>query len=354
MKNHKPLLSLFIFLILAGCSPKPANITTSGNPGMKGQYDSRFPDHDASDALETVTRSVCKIYSVATYKTYYFKERVYATHADIASGNFQSKSFGSTVTSETTSGTGTVILHAFGKIALISCAHVVESPDTLINFFRPLQDEPTQFISSIAVKQKQENFVRGIASCGPIDVLAIDKNNDIAILGKPCETSAVTAPAFAFPVGNSKELRWGSFVYIIGYPLGSLMITKGIVSLPRNDTSGSFLVDALFNKGFSGGILLAVRNGVPNFELVGIIRSVPSQKEFFVKPEKGPNEISYDEKEQYKGELYVGTYEAISYGVTMIVPVEKLVELYQRNRAGMLSSGYDLDGFFHGRAGEKN
>jgi hypothetical protein len=342
---------LLSFLILAGCSQKPVKVATVV-PVSNGHYDSRFPSNDASDELEAITRSVCKVYSVATYKTYYFKEGMAVTRADLASGSYLYKLFGITTTTETTSGTATVIYHAFGRIAMISCAHVLVSPDTLITYYQALKDEPEQFINSVSIKDKQESFVREAGACGSMDILAIDRKSDVAIIGKECNTAGDPAPAFGYPVGNTLGLGWGTFVYIIGYPLGTLMITKGIVSRPKAGGSGSFLVDAVFNKGFSGGIILALKNGVPNFELVGMIRSVPSQKEYFIKPEKEAYDAAYDENATYKGELYVGKHEAISYGVTAVVPVEQISELYKNNRSALISSGFNLDGFFNPDAGK--
>ncbi|MCK7529466.1 MAG: hypothetical protein MZV64_73895 [Ignavibacteriales bacterium] len=53
------------------------------------------------------------------------------------------------------------------------------------------------------------------------------------------------------------------------------MVTKAIVSNPSRDESGSFLVDAVVNNGMSGGLVLAIKDGVPNFEMVGMIQWVP-------------------------------------------------------------------------------
>ena len=66
--------------------------------------------------------------------------------------------------------------------------------------------------------------------------------------------------------------------------MGHKMITRGIVSNTRDDKSDSFLIDALFNRGFSGGIILAIRDGVPNFELVGMAKSVSAKNEYLLTP----------------------------------------------------------------------
>ena len=87
-----------------------------------------------------------------------------------------------------------------------------------------------------------------------MEVLAIDRKSDIAILGKEIEGEKPNnIKVFPYLMGDSKELEWGSFVYIMGFPLGHAMITRGIVSDPYKIRKGSFLIDAVFNQGFSGG-----------------------------------------------------------------------------------------------------
>ena len=83
------------------------------------------------------------------------------------------------------------------------------------------------------------------------------------------------------------------------------MITKAIVSSPRRDEAGSFLVDAVINPGFSGGFVLAIRDGVPNFELIGMVQWVPEEDESLLYPENLKTKTSYNPVVPYKGNLYV-------------------------------------------------
>ena len=129
------------------------------------------------------------------------------------------------------------------------------------------------------------------------------------------------------------------------------MITRGIVSNPNSDESGTFMIDALFNKGFSGGIILAARQGSTGFELVGMVRSAYSKKEYTLRPEKEIHEYTYNKNAPYSGEIHVGTNESINYGVTYVIPVEALRAFYRRCRTELLALGYNLDPFF--LAGEK-
>jgi hypothetical protein len=156
---------------------------------------------------------------------------------------------------------------------------------------------------------------------------------------------------FEYPAGRAKELGWGSVAYVLGFPMGGLMITKGIISHPNGDDSGTFMIDALFNKGFSGGIILAARVGSPGFELVGMVRSAYSNREYVLLPEKEIHEYDYNRNSPYTGEVHVGTLESINYGVTYAIPVEALRAFYKSSRPELMLKGYDLDTFF--LSGEK-
>ena len=72
----------------------------------------------------------------------------------------------------------------------------------------------------------------------------------------------------------------------MGFPMNYKMVSNAIVSSPNYDGKGGFLIDAVVNKGFSGGVVLAIKDGIPNFELVGIIRAVPEENEYLLRTRK--------------------------------------------------------------------
>jgi hypothetical protein len=86
--------------------------------------------------------------------------------------------------------------------------------------------------------------------------------------------------------------------------------------------------------------------GSPGFELVGMVRSAYSKKEYVLRPEKEIHEYSYNMDTPYSGEIRVGMHESINYGVTYAIPVEELRTFYRHFRPGLLSQGYNLDSFF--------
>ena len=349
MKRLVTLLPAILSLLLAGCVHKP--VRTVAKPEQNGRYVTAFPFHNASDRLEVITQSVSKLIVVAYYKIYQFDKDDHLNQYSLSTRMLKKNTASITDTHESISGTATLISYDNGKVALLTCAHILDFPDTVISYFDASQTLSTNEIRSVSIKVRQENYCRSLPGCGPMNILAMDREADVAIIGHTCNEHYQDMKIFGCRAGHARELGWGSAAYVIGYPMGNLMVTHGIVSDPNSDESGSFMIDALFNKGFSGGIILAERDSTPNFELVGMVRSAYSRKEYMLKPEKEMHEFSYNSNSSYTGEIRVGTEETINYGVTYAISIESLRAFYRKYRAGLIQSGYNLDPFF--LAGEK-
>jgi hypothetical protein len=337
---------LYLTLLVAGiCSSCIKNkIAATDKSIAAGRYGSEFPSANASDEIEKITHSVKKVYSVSSYTTYQFKREAKITGYHLHAGTYKKDAWGVISTNETVFGTAIIIGFRNSQVALLTCSHVVRSPDTLVSYFEPTAEDPLRYIQSFSLKEKQENWVKELSSCGSFTVLASDISEDIALLGKKCESLTDTVEPFPYLSGHATELGWGSFVYIFGYPMGSQVITKGIVSLAPKRPMGEFSIDALLNKGYSGGIILALRNGVPNFEMVGMVKTVHSSREEFLKPasdqQRTPDWLPYT------GEVFVGKNDNIQYGLNAVVPIESILGFYMKNRNELMLMGYNLDHFF--------
>jgi hypothetical protein len=335
-----PVVSMCLF---TGCLKN--KITGTGTGIFTGRYGSEFPSVNATDEIGKITRSVKKVYSVSSYTTYQFRREAKVTGFQLRQGTYKKAAWGVISTNETVFGTATVIGYENSRVVLLTCAHVVTSPDTLISYFESADDEPARYIRSISIREKQENWVKDLSSCGPFTVLATDSDNDAAFLGKKCESLTDTVIPFPYRAGSARDLGWGSFVYIFGYPLGNQVITKGIVSPAARRPMGEFSIDALLNKGYSGGIILALRNGMPAFELVGMVKTVNSSREEFLRPSSGQERAP--DWLPYKGDIYVGKSDNIQYGLNAVIPFESILDFYQKNRQELIIDGYNLDRFFY-------
>jgi len=350
MKRRYCFRALFLFLSITcwvfsvmSCSDKITRRSSNQLPEEK--YRTGFPSANASSELSSVMPSIKKITNYISYRTYIFDDNTRITVDNLNSEGLLQHTRAGLVTNEATAGTALVIFSNGRQIAMLTCAHAVKAPDTIIqwNDYRDLDNN--RFIQSISIKTKQQLLIRDMPEGSKYTVLASDTKNDIAIIGSNYNEPVNGIPVFKFPCGNSNDLRWGSFIYLAGYPTGQQMITHGIVStLPEK--AGSFNTDALFNEGFSGGIALAVTQNSDSFELVGMARSVAGTYNYVLRPEKENHEFIYNPALPYTGNVYVNQKKDINYGVTSIISINQIRKFYIENRNSLLEAGFNLDAFF--------
>lgn len=311
-----------------------------------GKYDSEFPYRNSSQQLERVGESVRMISTIAYYKTYAFPEEWKVTPEELTPEFLESRGLQPTFVNKSMSGTATVIFARNRRVALVTCAHVVSFPDTVSTYYVNENRQRLPFLRSIALKERQMNYVATLPEGGEMEILAMDKAADIAIVGKRFEQEpSLPIRAFPYPLGKAKELEWGSFVYLYGYPSGYRMLTKAIVSSPNRDRTGVFLLDAVFGGGFSGGVAVAIRDGVPNFELVGMVKLVSARTSYVLAPPRDEVSAEFDPSVPYAGDIFVERRTDIEYGVTVAIPAEALRELFVAKEWELRTRGYEIDFF---------
>jgi hypothetical protein len=311
-----------------------------------GKYDSEFPYNNSSQQLEQISKSIKLLNSIAFYTGYVFDSEPKFSRPDLLNMDFEKNAIEKVYFNRTSSGTATLIYTDQDKIGLLSVAHIVNYPDTIISYFVNPDGSFSKYIQSISIKSKQSNFAPDLPNNGELDIILLDKVNDIAVLGmrtNPAQSLPLTK--FEYPWGKSSELEWGSFVYVFGFPMNYKMISKGIVSKNTKEKN-TFLIDAVFNKGYSGGIVLAIRDGVPNFELVGLVRSVPAEYEYTIRPLSREHDIDYNPMIPYKGDLYVDKQQTLRIGITKVIAIEQVTDFFQKNKDALLDKGYFFSQFF--------
>jgi hypothetical protein len=319
-----------------------------------GKYDSEFPYRGCSAQLEKISESVRMINCTAYYKNYFFSPGVKIRIEDLQSPLFKQKAMKEVFLNQNSTGSATIIFNENRRIALITCAHVVDFMDTIITYFHDKDRKETEFIQSLMIKDHQSNNVVSIQEAHDLEILAMDKASDLVVIGQVLYGQAEKNIAvFNYPFGRARELEWGSFVYLFGYPAGYQMVTKGIVSNPNRNKRGSFLTDAVINRGFSGGIILAIRDGVPNFELVGMATFVPAQQQYFMSPFKEGKVVDYEMNVPFKGDVYVESRTDIIYGLAPAISSETIVEFLENNQQQLKVKGYDLRSFIEHQSAAK-
>lgn len=336
--------SVWIFLVIghlpyiSGCTKKVYQVAFPSGGDKK--YDTEFPYRDGSKQLREISETVKRVNCIAYYKSYVYSKEDELTLRRLPSVDIPETASRNFYYDKTSAGTATVIYRENDKIALLTCAHIVNHPDTVIIYFSPdsLQEDP--FIQSVSVKREQQNWVPDLPVGRAMKIIHMDVRQDIAVLGMAGIRSDKIVRTFEYPYGNSSDLEWGSFVYLFGYPVGNKMITRAIVSNPRSDGLGQFLIDASFNRGMSGGIVLAIRDGVPNFELVGIAQSISASNDYVLHPQEKEEKYPYDPNIPYQGESFVRLQSTLHYGVTHVISIETIKTFFRKNEDLMSGKGY--------------
>jgi hypothetical protein len=326
----------------SGCYRLPSlPLPGSTPPDRDGRYDTAFPDRSAGAELERIAASVVKLYHTAYYRTYIYPAEARLTLKDLRQPGWENRAGSIATNNQSAFGTATLIYAENQRVVFLSVAHLGYLPDTIITHYDEKTEPLPTVIQSVAIKQRSKYFIDDFFEDGTLEVLALDPERDLLLVGKRLERAPRRQPpVFPYPLGEVSRLDWGSFVYLIGYPQGQKMITRALVS-PAAEDPATFMVDGLFNMGLSGGILLALRDGVPNFELVGLAKSVAVDTHYYLAPEPRQT-LPYNPRLPYLGDAYVRQKRTLNYGVTYAVSVQAIRDFLQEQQPTLLERGYDL------------
>lgn len=336
MENTRYSAFCFLVLLLWGC----ASSNTARRPfydSEKGYYTSAFPSRDVTPQLATIQRSVLRITSTSIYTTY-FLEDSNVTFEELAQIDIDEVASSESTVDNSKAGTAISILQNNNHTVLVTAAHVLAAPDTLVSFKRGPDIPENKYLYSVSLKLKQRNFVHTYNDLREINILAMNSVYDLALLEIANDDEAFIAAPLQIKTGTAKNLRMGSFIYVMGFPLGSAMVTRGIVSAPNYDNQGSFLSDALFNHGISGGLILASRDNFESLEWVGMAITAAATEQDFLVPNPNRQE-QYVHMQSYTDTAFVAQKSIINYGVTQALPIEKMLPFLYINEDKLNSLG---------------
>lgn len=324
------------FAFLAGCTSR----YVSTDHGPQAYYRTGFPQHDTSRELERIMRSVKRLHVTGHYETYLFEANARVTRDDLRMTGTYARARATHTFTRSKSGTATAFSRSGDRLRLITNAHTTRWPDTVVAYFDagPGQPRRTRFVESVAILRSQTSIIVDVPGASAFNVVARDTVNDIAVISAEERVTPGRAqvPLVRIRPGDPARLVWGSFIYVLGYPRGYPMVTRAIVSDPRRDRDDGFLLDGLFNRGISGGLVLAVRGDTDALEWVGLATSAAAQTELVLVPE---NRIIEEDGilMPYRGNLFAEQVARIDYGITFSVPMTAVTRFLQQ-------SGYRLTG----------
>lgn len=315
--------------------------------GVQAYYRTGYPLHDASPALERIFASVMRIHVSVAYDSYLFAEDAAPTLAELAEGGLPGGAVDMLAVTRTRAATAVAIASRGGRVTLLTAHHAVQYPDTLYEYF-PDRDRGTRpaelrRLRSVSVKTRQANWVISSRGIREFEILAQDEPMDLALIGfldsspeGPRDVRTLTVRA-----GDAARLTWGSFVYVLGYPAGYAMATRGIVSIQPEPGRRAFVVDGLWNEGMSGGIILGVRGESSELEWLGMVRAAAAE----VEPRLVPPEEALDVQGfglPYEGPVLLEESLRIRYGIMLPVSITEIRRFVDRHRTDVRRRGYDL------------
>jgi hypothetical protein len=261
--------------------------------------------------------------------------------AEIFNGTVDLNSFPKTFFTDNAAGTAAIVSNKNGNMLFLTCAHILDFPDTVISYYTDTEGKPLEIVESISIKINQDNYVSDMPDNGHVEIVAVDKRLDVVLVGgKYAEEKSLKQSVFPFKIGNADELTWANYVYIFGYPLNRKMVTKGLVSLYESNPGDYFLIDAVFNRGMSGGVVLAVRDGAPNYEFVGMVKSSPASSKIVLKPYDFDESFSIIPKGPFEGMIKVEREMEMKYGISKVVTINAIIDFTLRNEKIINDMGF--------------
>lgn len=352
MATLKNILFLLMFagLIISCSSSEPASSNTeteasSPEPEVSEYYTSAFPDHDVSSELKKAQQSIVRIVSTAFYDNYAFDEQ-YITMDDIRTNKLENISTDYFSSKESTAGTSIILDQNSNNSLLLTAEHTVSFPDTAVAYYENDNLPQQKFVESVSIKRRQTNLAFLDTELESFEVISSNSRLDVALLNVELGLDKnLDQHELMINPGNSDLLRLGSFLYILGFPKGYPMVTRGLASSSESWNDRYFITDATFNPGISGGLVLATRDNYKSFEWVGIASSSSASRESVLVPR--PIDDDYPRAVRpYSDSVFVQQQMRINYGITQAVPVNKIKEFLRNSKQEINEHGFDIESSF--------
>lgn len=320
-------------LIFYGCNEPGKYFNRNSVSDFDGQAD------DLARLLSSARKSTYLINTVSYYTQYFFPQTQTWKMNDLKGVDFKSQDWETNVITKPASGTGILLGWHRKNIVFLSSAHLFDLSDTI---FVPIGKKETDRYSSVLIRTKHEIFLPDIFTDGNLEILARDIKSDICLVSGKVNPDNRKLHVFPFPLGNSKALDWGSEVYIIGFPQGFHMVTRGLVSKPFKLRPYEFAIDAPFNHGMSGAPILNFNPVKNSLQLVGIGKSVSATTVQILSPELAGNSDSTLVRSIYKGAVYTDEITLVNQGVSFTVPTNLIRKFLIDNNEPVKDMGISL------------
>jgi S1-C subfamily serine protease len=331
---------LIVIVVLSSCTTTELSFVEITDDSL---YRSHTQSENLSNQITENFRSVRRIQSTVFYRTYQYDPENPPLESELRGMDLSELAIQTVTDNHSSAGTALVLSKTPDRVGLLTAAHVVTYPDTVWHHVRGYEPGTNSPIEAVSVKENISYFIFGHEQIGSFELIVSDNNRDLAFLstrlGAGSDSDIVPLSS---PAGNSEQLEWADLVYAMGYPKGYQMVTTGIVSQNMTPNRRGFIIDASFNRGFSGGVVFAVRNDRTEFEWVGILTSAAAEVEYLLTPGY-IREDDYDPEIEYTGSIYVNRIPRINYGITHATGINEIKDFFSDNLREIRRNGFSTN-----------
>jgi len=287
------------------------------------------------NTLGGLERSILKLTCSAYYEIYYYSHPPIAGDTVTQQSLLTDKKF----TTNSVAGTGFILTKSADKILILTCYHIFDFSDTLRTYYLDKNKKISKYLQSLSIKYGQTIYVthkNGTISQGKL--IAQHEKNDIALI----ETQAIENVLSEFPFqgifDDESKIKLGQEVYLLGFPKGHFLVTKGLASPSKY--KDKFLVDAPFNRGFSGGITITFDNRTGDYRYIGMANSTAYDSQIALAPSDVIQNFEIYKSSPYEEDIFIKELKIINYGVTFVVRSEVIADFLKEEEGKLRQFGY--------------
>jgi hypothetical protein len=287
------------------------------------------------NTFSELERSILKLTCSAYYENYYYSPPPISGDIVSQESLLREKKF----TTNSVAGTGLIITQGANKILILTCYHVFDFEDTLKTYYLDENKRRTEYILSLSKKYGQTIYVthkNGTISQGKL--IAQNEKNDIALIETQAIENVLSESPFQGIFSNESKVKLGQEVYLLGFPKGHFLVTKGLASPSKY--KDKFIVDASFNRGFSGGITITFDNQTGNYQYIGMANSTAYDSQIALSPSDAILNLETYKFSPYEEDVYIKELKMINYGITFIVRGEVIADFFKKEEDKLRQLGY--------------
>lgn len=326
-------MKLYIIIIIGGIL---ALTPSCYRPAYKVSHPLYEFEEAKLNIFNELERSMLKLTCSAFYENFYYNPPSQFSDESISQESLLiQKKF----TTNSVAGTGLLITQSANKILILTCHHVFDFEDTLKTYYLDKNKQITKYLQSLAKKFGQTIYVthkNGTISQGKI--ISSDENYDIALIETEAIENALSEVPFQGIFSHESKVKLGQEVYLLGFPKGHFMITRGLASPSKYKEK--FIVDASFNRGFSGGVTITFDNQSGDYQYVGMANSTAYDSQIALGPSDAIINLESYQSAPYEDDVYIKELKMINYGITFILSGDIIANFFKKEEEKLRLLGY--------------